>query len=72
MMEKIADVLDYVLEDDSSVEHGGVSFVGETVSDFLEFDASEDTDTNYEGMKLNDGLEKLNEELKSCGILPVF
>lgn len=61
---KIEDVLDVVLEEDYSVMHGGVAFVGETVGDFL-WDLGWPTE-----LKITT-IDELNEALKECGILPI-
>lgn len=59
--EELQPYLDTKLKDDPNVEVGGVSFIGETVMDFL--------------FNLDDGvvtdLETLNLALESCGIKPV-
>ena len=55
------DYLQVVLEDDST-PYGGISFVGETLENFLaEVDLPIDTD-----------MIEVNEALVECGIKPVF
>lgn len=54
----LQDVLDYVLEDDDT-PHGGIAFVGETVSDFI----GDDSDITT--------IDELNEALRGCGIKPI-
>ena len=54
------DFLNYVLRDDATV-HGGVSFHGQTLGDFIaETDLTEDSDMNT-----------VNFALIECGIMPV-
>lgn len=57
----IKNYLHIELTDDNTTK-GGISFVGETVKDFLQ-----DTD-----LKSSDSLEKLNKELVACGIEPII
>lgn len=59
-MKKIKEVLNVILEDDDSLE-GGISFVGETVKDFI----------NEVEIDENDDISVLNEHLKECGIKPI-
>ena len=61
-MSWIKPYLDVVLEDDDS-ETGGVSFIGETLFDFLLESCVGDEDISTP--------EELNALLKSCGIKPV-
>lgn len=53
----INDVLKFELEDDNTT-YGGVSFLGETVADFI-------GDTHYWS------IEELNKDLVACGIKPI-
>ena len=53
------EILDYILEDDSTGEWGGVAFIGETVRDFLE-----DYTEEPEQLTVN----ALNTLLEECGI----
>lgn len=46
---------------DDNTKHGGVSFHGETVADFI-------AETNIKPKSI----EKLNKELKTCGIKPII
>ena len=51
---------DYVLEDDDTPV-GGVSYVGETLRDFM----------ISVGLDENSSLEKINKTLTRCGIKPI-
>lgn len=53
------EILDYILEDDSTSEWGGTAFIGETVRDFLE-----DYTEEPEQLTVN----ALNTLLEECGI----
>ena len=55
------DYLQVVLEDDST-PYGGISFVGETLGDFL-------TEVDF---PINTDIVKVNDALVECGIKPVF
>lgn len=61
----IRDHLNDVLQDDDS-ETGGVAYEGETLYDFL-IASGISTYANYETVTL----ERINENLKACGIRPV-
>ena len=57
---EVLELLDVELEDDETVE-GGISFMGETLRDFM-FELN---------IPYNISLEDLNKELKDCGIKPL-
>lgn len=56
----VSKYLNVVLEDDST-PFGGVSFLGQTLGDFLE-EVGAEKETN---------MYKVNEMLKTCGISPI-
>lgn len=53
-------ILNMQLSDDNT-KHGGISFHGETVADFI-------AETNINPKSI----EELNKELKACGIKPIL
>ena len=57
---EVLELLDVELEDDESL-YGGVSFMGETLRDFM----------HSCNIPYNISLEDLNKELKDCGIKPL-
>lgn len=59
-MERVKDYLDYELYDDET-ESGGISFIGETLKDFIE----------EAGMSENTSIKHINDILKQCGIKPI-
>lgn len=59
-MKTAEDYKDYILVDDGT-ENGGVSFVGETLSDFME-----DVE-----MPMDTPMDEVNETLCVCGICPI-
>lgn len=57
---KIKDFLDYKLKDDNT-EFGGISYIGETLGDFIaEVEISD-----------IDDIDNVNKALKVCGIEPI-
>lgn len=57
---KVKDFLDYKLKDDNT-EFGGISYIGETLGDFIaEVGMSETCD-----------IDNVNKALKVCGIEPI-
>lgn len=59
-MKTIKDVLSVELMDDNT-PHSGKAYANETVEDFIQ-------DTN---LSTTDSIQKLNRELKLCGIKPI-
>lgn len=59
-MERAKDYLDYELYDDET-ESGGISFIGETLKDFIE----------EIGISENTSIKHINDTLKQCGIKPI-
>lgn len=64
MIVRFDDYKDIVLEDDLDVPFGGTSFIGETLEDFLFEEFLEEVPEYID-------LEKVNTDLKACGILPI-
>lgn len=58
---KAKEFLDYELQDDNT-EFGGISYVGETLKDFIA-----DVELNE-----NDSIEYVNSVLRECGIKPII
>lgn len=57
---KIIEMLEQILLEDLDTEEGGIAYQGETLADFIEY--------NLEGIE---DLQKLEQELKDCGIAPL-
>ena len=63
MLVRFDNYKDTILQDDDT-PYGSVSFTGETLEDFL-------LETINENIPEYIDLEKINIELKNCGILPI-
>lgn len=64
--ESLFKYLDIALQDDPTTSFGGVSFLGETVADFLESVDCQSMD----GTDINT-INELNAALQQCGIKPI-